>query len=35
LVRAQFEVLGIESLTLTSSTLKFRRVVIEEGDVQI
>lgn len=35
LVRAQFEVLGIESLTLTTSTLKFRRVVIEEGDVQI
>jgi hypothetical protein len=35
LVRAQFEALGIESLTLTKTSTKFRRVVIEEGDVQI
>jgi len=35
LVRAQFESLGIESITLTKTSTKFRRVVIEEGDVQI
>ena len=35
LVRAQFEALGIESITLTKTSTKFRRVVIEEGDVQI
>lgn len=37
LVRAQFEALGIESITLTKTSTKFRRavVIIEEGDVQI
>jgi len=37
LVRAQFEALGIESITLNKTSTKFRRavVIIEEGDVQI
>jgi hypothetical protein len=37
LVRAQFEALGVESITLTKTSTKFRRavVIIEEGDVQI
>jgi len=35
LARGQFEGLGIESLTITKDGVRFRRVVIEEGDVQI
>jgi hypothetical protein len=35
LVRGQFEGLGIESLTITKDGVRFRRVVVEEGDVQI
>ena len=35
LARGQFEGLGIESLTITKDGVRFRRVVVEEGDVQI
>jgi hypothetical protein len=35
LARGQFESLGIESLTITKDGVRFRRVVVEEGDVQI